>query len=200
MVIEGIALILLAYFMGSVPFAYIIVRAVKGVDIRTVGSGNAGATNAARVLGKWGFVSVFILDLLKGFIPVFLALKLLGTSPLTLLVGLTAILGHTYTIFLSFKGGKGVATAAGVFLALAPSETAIALAVFIIVFLITRMVSAGSIFAAAVLFVSVCFISGWPLLKVFTGLVAAFVIFKHRSNIKRILNGTENKFQRKPKE
>lgn len=200
MVIEGIALILLAYFMGSIPFAYIIVRAVKGVDIRTVGSGNAGATNAARVLGKWGFVSVFILDLLKGFIPVFLALKLLGTSPLTLLVGLTAILGHTYTVFLSFKGGKGVATAAGVFLAIAPSETAIALAVFIIVFLVTRMVSAGSIFAAAVLFVSVCFISGWPLLKVFTGLVAAFVIFKHRSNIKRILNGTENKFQRKPKE
>lgn len=194
-----ILLIVLAYFLGSIPFAYIIVRLVKGVDIRTVGSGNAGATNAARVLGKWGFISVFILDLLKGFLPAFIAMTSFGASWVSLAVGLAAVLGHTYTIFLGFKGGKGVATAAGVFIALAPVPTSIALIVFIIVFLITRMVSAGSIIAAATLFIAVLFISDWALLKVFTGLLAAFVIFKHRANIGRILRGEENKFERKPK-
>lgn len=194
-----ILLIVLAYFLGAIPFAYIIVRLVKGVDIRTVGSGNAGATNAARVLGKWGFISVFILDLLKGFIPTFIAVDCFGSSWVPLVVGLAAVLGHTYTVFLRFKGGKGVATAAGVFIALAPVPTSIALIVFIIVFLITRMVSAGSIIAAVTLFIAVLFISDWTLLKIFTGFLAAFVIFKHRANIGRIIRGEENKFERKPK-
>lgn len=197
--VEQILLIVFAYFLGSIPFAYIIVRLVKGVDIRTVGSGNAGATNAARVLGKWGFISVFILDLLKGYLPVFIALKLFGPTPITLLVGLVAVLGHTYTIFLSFKGGKGVATGAGVFIALAPTEALIALLVFLIIFMITRMVSAGSIIAAITLFIAVFFMSDWVLLKIFTGVLAGFIIFKHRANIKRIIKGEESRFERKPK-
>lgn len=197
--VEQILLIVFAYFLGSIPFAYIIVRLVKGVDIRTVGSGNAGATNAARVLGKWGFISVFILDLLKGYLPVFIALKVYGPTPISLIVGLVAVLGHTYTVFLSFKGGKGVATGAGVFIALAPTEAVIALLVFLIIFMITRMVSAGSIVAAITLFIAVLFMSDWVLLKIFTGVLAGFIIFKHRANIKRIIQGNENRFERKPK-
>lgn len=197
--VEQILLIVFAYFLGSIPFAYIIVRLVKGVDIRTVGSGNAGATNAARVLGKWGFISVFILDLLKGYLPVFIALKVFGPTPISLIVGLVAVLGHTYTVFLSFKGGKGVATGAGVFIALAPTEAVIALLVFLIIFMITRMVSAGSIVAAITLFIAVLFMSDWVLLKIFTGVLAGFIIFKHRANIKRIIQGNENRFERKPK-
>ena len=112
---------------------------------------------------------------------------------------LAAVLGHTFTIFLSFRGGKGVATAAGAFAALVPFETLIAVIAFLIVFAITRMVSAGSITAATALFISVMFLEQWLLLKVFTGLIAAFVIYKHRANISRILKGTENRFERKNK-
>lgn len=188
-----------AYLIGSVPFAYILVKAVKGIDIRTVGSGNAGATNAARVLGKWGFITVFILDMLKGFAPVLAAYLFFGRETVVLLVMAAAVLGHTFTVFLSFKGGKGVATAAGAFTALVPFEMLIALALFLTVFAFTRMVSAGSITAAVALFLSVFFMEQWFLLKVFTGFIAAFVIYKHRSNIVRILKGEENRFERKKK-
>lgn len=188
-----------AYLAGSVPFAYILVKIIKGIDIRTVGSGNAGATNAARVLGKWGFITVFILDMLKGFLPVFAAYCFFGKDTIVLLVMLAAVFGHTFTVFLSFKGGKGVATAAGAFVALVPFETLIAVIAFLIVFAITRMVSVGSITAAVALFISVMFLEQWLLLKVFTGLIAAFVIYKHKANISRILKGTENRFERKNK-
>ena len=115
-----ILLVIAAYFIGSIPFAYIIVKLVKKIDIRTVGSGNAGATNAARVLGKWGFISVFLLDAFKGFLPVFISRHYYGESIITLVVAAVVVLGHTYTVFLGFKGVKGLATGAGVFLALAP--------------------------------------------------------------------------------
>ena len=155
-----ILLIIAAYFIGSIPFAYIIVKLVKKIDIRTVGSGNAGATNAARVLGKWGFISVFLLDALKGFLPVFISLHYYGQTMITLIVAAVVVLGHTYTVFLGFKGGKGVATGAGVF----------------------------------------CLMSNWFALKVLTAVIVFFVIFKHRSNIIRIIKGEENKFTRKKKE
>lgn len=195
-----ILLIIAAYFIGSIPFAYIIVKLVKKIDIRTVGSGNAGATNAARVLGKWGFISVFLLDALKGFLPVFISLHYYGQTMITLIVGAVVVLGHTYTVFLGFKGGKGVATGAGVFLALAPAEIGIGLVVFIIVFLATKMVSAGSILASITLLIAVCLMSKWFALKVLTAVIVFFVIFKHRSNIVRIIKGEENKFVRKKKE
>lgn len=195
-----ILLIIAAYFIGSIPFAYIIVKLVKKIDIRTVGSGNAGATNAARVLGKWGFMSVFLLDALKGFLPVFISLHYYGQTMITLIVAAVVVLGHTYTVFLGFKGGKGVATGAGVFLALAPAEIGIGLVVFIIVFLATKMVSAGSILASITLLIAVCLMSNWFALKVLTAVIVFFVIFKHRSNIIRIIKGEENKFTRKKKE
>ncbi len=195
-----ILLIIAAYFIGSIPFAYIIVKLVKKIDIRTVGSGNAGATNAARVLGKWGFISVFLLDALKGFLPVFISLHYYGQTMITLIVAAVVVLGHTYTVFLGFKGGKGVATGAGVFLALAPAEIGIGLVVFIIVFLATKMVSAGSILASITLLIAVCLMSNWFALKVLTAVIVFFVIFKHRSNIVRIIKGEENKFTRKKKE
>lgn len=195
-----ILLIIAAYFIGSIPFAYIIVKLVKKIDIRTVGSGNAGATNAARVLGKWGFISVFLLDALKGFLPVFISLHYYGQTMITLIVAAVVVLGHTYTVFLGFKGGKGVATGAGVFLALAPAEIGIGLVVFIIVFLATKMVSAGSILASITLLIAVCLMSNWFALKVLTAVIVFFVIFKHRSNIIRIIKGEENKFTRKKKE
>lgn len=195
--IPQILLIIAAYFIGAIPFAYIIVKLVKNIDIRTVGSGNAGATNAARVLGKWGFISVFILDALKGFLPVFISLHYYGETFITLVVAAVVVLGHTYTVFLGFKGGKGVATGAGVFLALAPIEIGIALIVFLIVFLATKMVSAGSILGALALLISVCIMSSWFALKVLTAVIVFFVIFKHRSNIVRILKGEENRFVKK---
>lgn len=195
-----ILLIIATYFIGSIPFAYIIVKLVKKIDIRTVGSGNAGATNAARVLGKWGFISVFLLDALKGFLPVFISLHYYGQAMITLIVAAVVVLGHTYTVFLGFKGGKGVATGAGVFLALAPAEIGIGLVVFIIVFLATKMVSAGSILASITLLIAVCLMSNWFALKVLTAVIVFFVIFKHRSNIVRIIKGEENKFTRKKKE
>lgn len=197
MTIPQILLVTAAYFIGAIPFAYIIVKLVKKIDIRTVGSGNAGATNAARVLGKWGFISVFVLDALKGFIPVFISLYFYGQTVVTLVTAAVVVLGHTYTVFLGFKGGKGVATGAGVFLALAPVEIGIGLVVFIIVFLATKMVSAGSILGSLALLISVCAISDWFALKVLTAVIVFFVIFKHRSNIVRIIKGEENRFVRK---
>lgn len=197
MTIPQILLIIAAYFIGAIPFAYIIVKLVKKIDIRTVGSGNAGATNAARVLGKWGFISVFVLDALKGFIPVFISLYFYGQTIVTLVTAAVVVLGHTYTVFLGFKGGKGVATGAGVFLALAPVEIGIGLIVFIIVFLATKMVSAGSILGSLTLLIAVCAMSDWFALKVLTAVIVFFVIFKHRSNIVRIIKGEENRFVRK---
>ena len=197
MTIPQILLITASYFIGAIPFAYIIVKLVKKIDIRTVGSGNAGATNAARVLGKWGFISVFVLDALKGFIPVFISLHFYGQTIITLITAAVVVLGHTYTVFLGFKGGKGVATGAGVFLALAPIEIGIGLVVFIIVFFTTKMVSAGSILGSLTLLIAVCAISDWFALKVLTAVIVFFVIFKHRSNIVRIIKGEENKFVRK---
>lgn len=197
MTIPQILLIIAAYFIGAIPFAYIIVKLVKKIDIRTVGSGNAGATNAARVLGKWGFISVFLLDALKGFIPVYISLHFYDQTLITLVTAAVVVLGHTYTVFLGFKGGKGVATGAGVFLALAPFEIGIGLVVFIIVFLATKMVSAGSILGSLTLLISVCAMSDWFALKVLTAVIVFFVIFKHRFNIVRIIKGEENRFVRK---
>lgn len=200
-----LTLILIAaiyYLIGSIPTAYIIVKLVKKIDIRTVGSGNAGATNAARVLGKWGFISVFTIDLLKGFLPTYFLyyISAFESKEIALIMGIVLVLGHTYTVFLGFRGGKGVATGAGVFLALAPIEMGIAFAVFIITFLVTRMVSAGSILGSLALLISVLIMSDWFALKVMTAIVVLFVIFKHRSNIVRIFQGKENKFERKKKE
>jgi glycerol-3-phosphate acyltransferase PlsY len=186
-------IILVCYLIGSVPTAYILVKRVKGIDIRTVGSGNVGASNASRVLGKWGFVTVLLADAVKGLAPVLVLKAMYGESDLVLLGAISVVLGHTFTIFLGFKGGKGVATGLGVFIALAPISTGIAAVVFGIMIYFFRMISLSSMCAAVTIAASAWFISEWEHLKYFTIVIALLIIVLHRSNIGRILNGTERK-------
>ena len=186
-------LILLCYFIGSIPFGYIIVKLISHIDIRTVGSGNIGATNAGRVLGKWGFITVFILDFLKGFIPLFLIKNYYGENYVLLLAALFIILGHMFTIFLKFKGGKGVATGLGIFTAIDPLATLIGIIIFAIAALLSKMVSFSSILAsigvAAYLWIS----NRWTALNVIVTVIVLLIIYRHKENIKRICQGKENK-------
>jgi glycerol-3-phosphate acyltransferase PlsY len=192
--VEIFLYIVFAYLLGAVPFAYIITKIVRGVDIRTVGSGNAGATNVFRAAGKTAGIITFLLDVLKGFVAVYFA-KFINVSPVFIMaVAACVILGHTYTVFLKFKGGKGVATGCGAFFALMPVPVLISLAVFAAVFVSSGYVALGSIVAALCLPV-VAYLFSYPLwLVIFAAVLAAFIIIKHKPNIKRLLNGTENKF------
>lgn len=208
------ALIPVAYLLGSVPFG-LIVGLAKGVDPRQAGSGNIGATNIGRLLGGRFFAIVFLLDMLKGMLPMLAGAAVLHGQPRTqldyilwLCIGLAAILGHMFSVFLKFKGGKGVATSAGVMLGLFPYFTVpglIAIGGFIVIFMLTRYVSLGSILAAAIFpvaYVAVGLWRGWPVfaeqspLLVFAVLIAVLIAYKHRTNIARLLAGTENRFVR----
>jgi glycerol-3-phosphate acyltransferase PlsY len=189
----------LAYVAGSIPSAYIAGRA-RGVDLRKHGSGNLGATNVIRVLGtKIGLV-VFAFDVAKGALPVLLLPRwTMATVPsvwIAISCGIAAILGHTRPVFLLFKrGGKGVATAAGVFLALAPIQTLLTLIVFAVVLLSSGYVSLGSLICAALLpiLISVTLGPGSPVFAI-SVLVAIFVFWTHRANIGRLRRGEENRF------
>jgi glycerol-3-phosphate acyltransferase PlsY len=200
MIFLGMAVLLVAsYFLGAVPTGYLIVKALKGIDIRTTGSGNIGATNVNRVLGMKWFVIVLVLDLLKGFIPVSVSFALFGEKLpyVSVLAGIAAVLGHTFTIFLNFKGGKGVATSLGVFLALAPLSMLTALLVFVVLLMFFNYISLGVIVAAAMLpFLIFIYGEGGYLNTVLvTALAGAvFIIYKHKDNIKRLMAGVENKF------
>jgi len=209
-----IALIPLAYLLGSIPFG-LLVALSKGLDPRTAGSGNIGATNVGRLLGPKYFAIVFILDLVKSLLPVLAATLLLKNLPLAwpnyllcLLVAFAAILGHMFPLFLHFQGGKGVATSAGAILGLFPYFTLPALLTLLIwltVFLIWRYVSLASILAA--LAFPLCYLAfalplGWsplgqqlPLLA-FSIVVAALVVLRHRGNIARLRAGTEHRIAR----
>ncbi len=185
----------LGYILGGIPWAYIITKRVKGVDIRTVGSGNVGATNATRVLGlKWGSL-VFLLDALKGFLPVFVVRLLFPYNfELALVAAVAPVLGHMFTPFLGFKGGKGVATSLGAFVALTPLGVLIGLSVWVVVVLLTGWVSLGSLLAALVVFLWVLLFdpnrTSLPFV-VLSGVVTAFIWIRHRGNIKRLLSGKE---------
>jgi glycerol-3-phosphate acyltransferase PlsY len=205
-------LVPVAYVVGSVPFGLIVGKS-KGIDPRTAGSGNIGATNVGRLLGRRFFMMVFLLDLLKGLLPMLAAAAVLraGTQELHdprlyalwLLVGFAAILGHMFSLFLGFKGGKGVATSSGVILGLFPYFTipgAIALAVWVVVLKGTRYISVASITAAIffpALYVLIGVVRHWPIfgeqlpLLAFAVLVAGMIVYKHRSNIARLRAGTE---------
>lgn len=187
------AILVICYLIGSIPTAYLLVKKLKGVDIRTVGSGNVGASNASRVLGRWGFVAVLTADALKGLVPVLVLRYIYGEHVYVLLGAVALVLGHSFTVFLNFKGGKGVATGLGIFIALAPYSTLIAAAAFGVMIYLFRMISLSSITAAFIIAVSVWFLSDWAELKYFTVVIAALVIFLHRSNIVRIMNKTERK-------
>lgn len=185
-----------AYLVGAIPFGYIIGR-MRGVDVRTVGSKNIGATNVYRTVGKkWGLLA-FLCDFLKGLSPTVLALGEFGhQDPLPVCVGLACVIGHTLTVFMKFKGGKGVATAFGMLMALVPIPAVSAFGVFVVTVWISHYISLGSCLAAASLGVGIWFCPEEDvilLLKIILTLIALFVIVKHKSNIVRLVKGCENK-------
>ena len=183
-----------AYLIGSIPFGFLIGK-MRGVDVRTVGSKNIGATNVYRTVGhKWGFLAFFC-DFLKGFLPAFLALRLASSvnENLPICVGLACVIGHTLTVFMKFKGGKGVATAFGMMVALATYPALLAFAVFVVTVWLSHYISLGSMLSAATLAVLVWFFPVLLAMRVIAALIAVFVIYKHKSNIDRLVHGCENK-------
>jgi glycerol-3-phosphate acyltransferase PlsY len=188
-----IALLVAGYLLGSVPTGY-IVGSMAGVDVRTAGSGNVGATNVARVLGKGRGALTLVVDVAKGWLPVFVAQRLELGLPTAVLAGTAAFFGHLYPVFLRFQGGKGVATAFGVFLGLAPALAPILIVIFGVVFAVTRVVSLGSMTAALAAPIVFWVMNYPPLASAMMSLVTAMIIWRHRANIQRLLAGTEPKF------
>jgi acyl phosphate:glycerol-3-phosphate acyltransferase len=193
-------LLVLAYLLGSIPFGLLLAKLFGGSDLRKSGSGNIGATNVARVVGPAAGILTLLLDAAKGALAVWFAGGLSGQSAtLIMLAGVAALLGHCFPVWLKFKGGKGVATALGVFLMLAPLAALGAALFFLLVVLLWRYVSLGSVSAAAAMPLLVYFL--WapghapPLVVIFGTLFAsALVIFKHDTNLQRLVDGTEPKF------
>lgn len=191
-----------AYLFGAVPFGLLVARS-KGIDIRSHGSGNIGATNVFRVLGKgWG-IFTFFLDALKGFIPSFV-FPIIGSLEPSLrgdfgvLFGFAAILGHSFPVYLKFKGGKGVATSAGMLLGVAPLAVGVGFLCWVICLMLSRYVSLSSIVAAIAVAATVWIVDDkGPVVSVALTLLAVLVIWLHRANIKRLLSGTENRFGKK---
>ncbi len=221
-----LAIIVVAYLIGSIPTSIIAGRMLKGIDVRDYGSGNAGGTNAFRVLGWKAGLAVTLIDIAKGAVaavPVVAFFKAhpLGAFPdmneiaLSLIAGMAAVIGHVFTVFAGFKGGKGVSTAAGMLIGIAPVSMLMVIGVFLLAITVTRYVSVGSILAAIAFPLIIAirkylfdlgagldyhFFGKWLVhdsldyhLLIFGGIVAAAIIFTHRANIKRLLSGTENR-------
>jgi glycerol-3-phosphate acyltransferase PlsY len=217
-ILSYILVALAAYLLGSIPTGFLVAR-VMGVDIRKAGSGNIGATNALRVLGKPAGIVVLLVDAVKGFAAVALIVNGypalcelapgifgVGGQPdarlretLGIVAGLFAVLGHNYTCWLGFKGGKGIATSAGVLTALVPWALLIILSIWIVLSALTRFVSVGSLAASFTLPFATWFTTGnWTLTAV-TGAMGVLAIYKHKGNIQRLINGTEPRLgQKKP--
>jgi len=200
--------IVMSYLIGSIPTAYIFGWVLKGIDIRKFGSGNIGATNALRVLGKWPGITVLVLDILKGFTAVVFLGNLLvagiggiSQTAARLILGLSCICGHNWTIFLRFKGGKGMATTLGVLLGLGVRITGLKLIfglvilTWLVIFIITRMVSLASILSGISLPIYTFLLKGLfqePAILILASIIfALFIILQHRSNLKRIFQGKE---------
>jgi glycerol-3-phosphate acyltransferase PlsY len=212
---------LAAYLLGSIPTGFLVAKA-KGIDIRAVGSGNIGATNTMRALGKTAAIFVLLLDALKGYAACYYLPPLIFNwlaphfsglfsyfhdEPVELqtryflVAGIFAVLGHNYTCWLKFKGGKGIATTAGVYLALAPWAVLVALVVFILAVFLTRYASVGSILAAVALPVTVWVMTPHNLLLgIVTTALGALAIYRHKANIQRLIAGTENCIGKKTKD
>lgn len=185
----------ISYLLGSIPNGLILGKAIWGVDLRQHGSKNIGATNAWRTIGKAGGISIFALDFLKGAVSAYLGLHLGGSELAGVLCGILAIAGHSWSVFLAFKGGKGVATGLGVIAALMPMVTLIVFAVWFAIVYFTGYVSLGSIVGAALVPILTLFF-GLHTEFLILGLIAAvFIIYRHKSNIERLLNGTESKIK-----
>lgn len=189
------------YLLGSLPFGYLVARA-HGVDIFKVGSGNPGATNVKRTLGAKAGNTVMVLDLLKGSLATAWPLLPMLNAPDPRLLGLVgviaAVLGHSFSVFTKFRGGKGVATAAGGLVVLIPVACAIAGATWVVVFYAFRYVSLASILAAVAIVVASWLLPYHVAIRVVATVLALFVILRHRENIARLMAGTENRFAKKP--
>lgn len=192
---DYIAVILISYIIGSIPSGLVLGKGIWHVDLRRYGSGNIGATNAWRTLGKGPGLLIFAADLLKGVIGVGAGSLLIGTPMGMVIGGILAIVGHSASIFLKFSGGKGVATGLGVLLMMMPSVSVIVFAVWLIIVLISKYVSLGSIVAAALVPIAAFFMDEPAEFIVFGLLAAVFVIYRHKSNISRLMSGTESKIK-----
>ncbi|GHT73522.1 glycerol-3-phosphate acyltransferase [Endomicrobiia bacterium] len=193
--LRRILYIIFTYLCGSIPFAYIIAKLVGKVDIRTVGSGNPGATNVLRSIGKGAGIATFAADTLKGFIPVHFAIIYNFPYSMVIAVVIAAVAGHMFTIFLNFKGGKGVATGLGVFLALMPWPSIIAFGIFGLVFIFSGYIALGSICSALSLPLASYFLEYdvWDI--ILSSTVAILIVYKHKTNIKRLKEGSESRFK-----
>lgn len=192
----ALLLVGISYLLGAIPTGYLAGRWTRGIDLREHGSGNLGATNTFRVLGARTAAPVMLFDVLKGAVPVALFPHLDG-SPVwqwALAYGAASIIGHVFPVYLRFKGGKGVATGAGVFMALAPKAMLPALVAWLVLLWLSRMVSLASITAAVTLIAGLVVTEDRPAVLAMGIGVALFVIFAHRSNIGRILRGQEHRF------
>jgi glycerol-3-phosphate acyltransferase PlsY len=189
-------ILILAYLLGSIPFGVVLARA-RNINLRSEGSGNIGATNVARVLGRKAGLLTLLGDLAKGAVAVAIADRWMADPAWVALAGLLAFLGHLYSVFLGFKGGKGVATGLGIFLYLMPLAAASSVAVFAVALWGTKFVSVGSIAAALVLpLAGIVFKMPLPYIAL-SAVMGGLVVFKHRDNIERLLAGTESPFIKK---
>lgn len=210
---------ILSYLVGSIPTSIIVGKIARGIDIRQYGSGNAGGTNVIRVLGWKAGVFVILMDMAKGLIATLLLSRLMfGALPFAnltpfddftvvqIIAGSAAILGHIWTVFAGFRGGKGIATAGGMLIGIAPVEVGVSLAVFSVVFLVTHYVSLGSLSAAVAFPLTMFFrenvfleeVRGYNTLIYFSIAIALLIIYTHRANIRRLLAGTEQRLGRVP--
>jgi len=185
--------IVVAYLMGSIPFALFAARRWSGADLRNSGSGNLGATNVMRVSGISAGLIVAALDMAKGAVSVFMAQRLAGSDAAPAMAAFAAVVGHVYPVWLRFRGGKGVATAFGAFAALAPLAAVPALAVFVIAASATKYISLGSVVASLSLPPLAYFLGSGPAVVVAAIAAAALIVFRHRSNLDRVRTGTERR-------
>lgn len=194
--ISALAALIAAHLLGAIPFGYLLVKWKTGADVRASGSGNIGATNVLRTTGRAAGVATLLLDIAKGYLAVWIAARLTGDNVwVTSAAALAVMAGHAFPVFLGFKGGKAVASFVGAFLCLTPIPLAAVLAVFVVTVAVTRHISVGSIVGAATFPLAVWLIlhPAWPVVA--AALIAgAFIVYRHKENIRRLHAGTENVF------
>jgi glycerol-3-phosphate acyltransferase PlsY len=187
------AIPLVGYFLGSIPFGYILMKLTEGMDIRSIGSGNIGATNVYRK-NRWAGVLTLLLDAAKGCLAVLAAIWMGGSTEWQAIAAVAAIVGHVFTAWLGFKGGKGVATGCGAYLGISPAAVGTTVVLFVLVVAMTRYISLGSILATGSFPLwAYLFGAALPVL-IWTTIGAAIIVAKHHQNIRRLLSGTEHKF------
>lgn len=191
--------VLIGYLLGSVNFSYIIAKKVAGIDIRDYGSGNAGATNTLRVLGKKAGIAVFVLDILKAMAAVGIGYVLTNDPAVMYASGFSAIIGHNWPVFFQFRGGKGVATTIGLTLLMVTVPALVVGAIAIVVVMVTRYISLGSLVFAIGLPFAVWLGGEPPAFIWISAAIAALIVVRHRSNIRRLLQGKENRLSQKRK-